>query len=56
MCTEAVQIVVRYNQRGVGTSSGSKSVWGASDLTDAIAVCQHILSSQNGPKHLHLVG
>ena len=56
MRTEAVQIVVRYNQRGVGTSSGSKSVWGASDLTDAIAVCQHILCLQNGPKHLHLVG
>lgn len=56
MRTEAAQIVVRYNQRGVGTSNGSKSIWGASDLTDAVAVCQHVLSLQGGPKYLHLLG
>lgn len=56
MRSDAVQTVIRYNQRGVGTSSGSKSVWGASDLTDAVTVCQHVLSLQNGPKHLHLIG
>lgn len=56
MRSEAVQIVIRYNQRGVGASSGSKSVWGAPDLQDAVAVCQHVLSLQDSPKRLHLIG
>lgn len=51
-----VQTVVRYNQRGVGSSSGSTSLWGAQDMADATALCQHILSMHNGPTHLHLVG
>lgn len=56
MHAEAVQIVIRYNQRGVSTSSGSKSIWGASDLTDAVSVCQQVLSLHDGPQHLHLIG
>lgn len=51
-----MQTVVRYNQRGVGSSSGSKSLWGARDMADATALCQHILTMHNGPTHLHLVG
>ena len=56
MRTETVQTVVRYNQRGVGNSSGSKSFWGAADLADAVSVCQQVLALQDGPTHLHLVG
>ena len=56
MRTEAVQTVVRYNQRGIGASSGSKSVWGVLDLADAVSVCQHVLSLPDGPKQLHLIG
>lgn len=51
-----VQTVVRYNQRGVGSSCGSRSLWGAQDMADATALCQHILAMHNGPTHLHLVG
>ena len=56
MASPAVHMVVRYNQRGVGTSDGSKSIWGDADMADAQAVCQHVLSLPNGPTSLHVIG
>ena len=54
--TAAVHAVVRYNQRGVGSSSGFKSFWGSQDMADAVSVCQQILAWKDGPTHLHVIG
>lgn len=56
MQTAAVHAVVRYNQRGVGSSSGFKSFWGSQDMADAVSVCQQILAWKDGPTHLHVIG
>ena len=52
----AFHTVVRYNQRGVGSSSGFKSIWGGQDMADAISLCHHVLNMPEGPTHLHVVG
>lgn len=56
MATPGVHTVVRYNQRGVGSSAGSMSIWGDADMADAIAVCQHVLGLPDGPDYLHVIG
>eukprot|EP00884_Botryococcus_braunii_P023545 jgi/Botrbrau1/9875/Bobra.0080s0010.1 len=51
-----VNTVIKYNQRGVGKSEGSKSIWGYRDCQDLTVICKYLLALQNGPQALYVIG
>ncbi len=51
-----VNTVIKYNQRGVGQSGGSKSIWGYRDCQDLTVICKYLLALQNGPQSIYVVG